>query len=281
MNLDTFLLILIVLFLSYNYFLDGTFFNQEHFNANDKINNKINHTESKLKPKEIKDKTSHIPPSIHRSYPQIDPRPHPLYFNPFYIYHSKNLHDNIDIIDLDMSNELNHISLLQFLVSIHEIFELKNIWYILGFDTLLKFHTFGKLNKKFNNDKIDLFIKASDLHKIIEIDNILKYFKYKLIVDKNIAIIKYQNYQINLYPIESKNGTVNFILDCNTGNCEDTSNDFNKLFGFSENFIENRKEYTIDSIKLWGPSDPNLLIEYWIQKLNNLKYIKNNNIQLD
>lgn len=200
--------------------------------------------------------------TIRRAYPKLDPRPHPLDYR--YI---SNIDTTLPIFPILTTASLSHsdekLDMLNLFLTFHELFEQHNIWYIIIFKTLTDSILTGNI---VDTKTSHVLINFSDIDAIKLLVPVFESLGYKVVFLINqIQIISNKNNSINMYPINKKNNTV---VRCvvGFGNCTHPDNVYDpmsKFFNFSSNFIKSRKQYLLQPLLVWGPSNPNELLNYW------------------
>lgn len=152
--------------------------------------------------------------------------------------------------------------------SIHDIFKIHGIWYVISFGTLLG--AVRHWNKIPWDDDMDIIVRRSDLPKIREALKDLEelglrtgetWKLFKVYADDTDDLF------IDIFVVDIDNNEN--IIRCFTRSndkCIELSkpNDWwHKWWGFPEEYLSQRKEYVFGDLKLWGPKTPLKLLQFW------------------
>jgi len=164
-------------------------------------------------------------------------------------------------------NKNEKIKLLKCMKDVHKTFEKNGVWYIIAFGTLLGAVRHGHIIPW--DDDIDLIVNFSQLKGIRTCLKELESIGYRITESKRLIRIYSDNKRfIDLFIVDVENGKITRCL-LNNNVCKYPSLDikwYHKDFWFPEKYINGKRKYRLNSLELWGPSDPHLLLEHWYGK---------------
>lgn len=177
------------------------------------------------------------------------------------------INDNYEHFEQEpLLNETEKLNLLKALLTIHNLFEKNDIWYVIAFGTLLGAVRHHGLIPW--DDDADLLVKVSDLEKIRKLKPEFEKMGYKYEESwKLIRIYSDDKHFIDLFIIDIQDDKVIRCQNDKTCKYPDKTNDWWwKWFGFSEDLIKERVKYHFDGVSLYGSKKAYELLEFWYNR---------------